>query len=269
MTDITEEQVAEFVGLFATADDAVASIKRYQKDRLSLSKGILARYSSQPVVVKAQNISKTYSLKKQKIEVLKDISFEVHKGEFIAITGRSGSGKSTLLQLIGCLDKPTSGRIEIVGKDTSKLNDLSLSQLRMRAIGFVFQSFYLQPFLSVRDNIAVPAMFKNVKKDEMYSSVENLLGQVGLDDRSTHLPSELSGGQIQRVAIARALINNPEIILADEPTGNLDSANSERIIQIFKTIRQKLGTTIIVVTHSSEIAAQADRVIEMNDGQII
>lgn len=191
------------------------------------------------------------------------------EGEFVALTGPSGSGKSTLLQTIGCLDKPTNGQVVVYGKDATKLGDNALSDLRKSTIGFVFQSFYLQPFLNLKDNLAVPAMFTNTKKKDMDDRVISLLKQVGLSDRAMHFPKELSGGQIQRAAIARALINNPKIILADEPTGNLDPENSRSIIELFKTIRSELGTTIIVVTHNRSIANYADRIIILKDGAII
>ena len=216
-----------------------------------------------------QNVSKHYRLGKQTVEALSDVSLSISKGEFVAITGASGSGKSTLLQIIGCLDKPTSGKVVVESKETTSLSDSALSELRKNAIGFIFQSFYLQPFLRLNDNLAVPAMFTNPKKKNIDDTVERLLQQVGLSERARHFPKELSGGQIQRAAIARALINNPRIILADEPTGNLDSMNSKSIIELFRAIRDKLGTTIIVVTHDADIARQADRVIELKDGATI
>jgi len=219
-------------------------------------------------IISLENVFKKYKLGKQTIEALSDVSLSIYNGEFVAITGVSGSGKSTLLQMIGCLDKPTSGTVIIENKVTTKLSDNALSELRQKSIGFIFQSFYLQPFLRLSDNLAVPAMFTSEKKEVINSKVERLLQQVGLSERAKHFPKELSGGQIQRAAIARALINNPRIILADEPTGNLDSANSNSIIELFRNIRETLGTTIVVVTHDAEIARQADRVIVLKDGKI-
>lgn len=220
-------------------------------------------------IILVQAVSKQYKLGRQVVTALRNVTLSIKKAEFVAITGASGSGKSTLLQIIGCLDKPTSGSVIIESKEATKLSDNALSKLRQNAIGFIFQSFYLQPFLRLDDNLAVPAMFTNKKKKDIDAKVAQLLRQVGLFERAKHFPKELSGGQIQRAAIARALVNNPRIILADEPTGNLDSANSASIIELFRTIRDQLGTTIVVVTHNAEIARQADRVIELKDGEII
>jgi ABC-type lipoprotein export system ATPase subunit len=220
-------------------------------------------------IVVLQDVVKQYMLSGEIVHALRGITFSIKKGEFIAITGASGSGKSTLLQIIGCLDTPSSGSLRIEGREISKLSDSALSELRQRAIGFIFQSFYLQPFLTLKDNLAVPAMFTHESKKTINTKVEKLLERVGLSERADHYPKELSGGQIQRAAIARALINNPRIILADEPTGNLDSTNSQSIIELFKTIRYSLGTTIIVVTHDLDIARQADRIIELKDGEIV
>ncbi|PID32746.1 hypothetical protein CR956_00865 [Candidatus Saccharibacteria bacterium] len=219
-------------------------------------------------VVELQAVSKRYKLGKQTVDALRDVTLTIGKGEFVAITGPSGSGKSTLLQIIGCLDRPSSGRVIVESKETTNLGDNALSQLRQSAVGFIFQSFYLQPFLQLRDNIAVPAMFTNRSKQEIDEKVDQLLVQVGLSERAKHFPKELSGGQIQRAAIARALVNSPRIILADEPTGNLDSANSQSIIDLFGSIRDDLGTTIIIVTHDANIAGQADRIIELKDGAV-
>lgn len=220
-------------------------------------------------ILKTDKLSKSYKIGKSVVQALKEVSITVNQAEFVAIMGESGSGKSTLLQLLGCLDRPSSGRVFVNGNDTSKLSDAKLSDLRKEMIGFVFQSFYLQPFLRLDDNVAVPAMFTSKKGKEIDTRVEELLRQVGLDERKKHYPKELSGGQIQRAAIARALINNPRLILADEPTGNLDSQNSASIISIFKNIRTEFGTTIVVVTHNPEIAAEADRVIQLKDGSVV
>ncbi len=220
-------------------------------------------------LIKLDHVSRIYTLGKQRISAIADVSLTIAEGEFVAITGISGSGKSTLLQLLGCLDVPTNGEVLINGQKTNNLSDAKLSALRNRTIGFIFQSFYLQPFLRLEDNIAVPAMFSAQKPSSIKERVAQLLVEVGLSDRATHFPSELSGGQIQRAAIARALMNKPAILLADEPTGNLDSMNSQAIVDLFKQVRTNLGTTVIVVTHNPEIAAQADRIITLKDGVLV
>lgn len=267
-----DSQIKDFLSLFdGDISAAHAALTRYQQRQQATA---FRRPSSQPrrnieEIISVKNISKRYKLGKQTVDALKDVSLSIGKGEFVAITGASGSGKSTLLQMIGCLDKPTSGSVVIEDRDTTKLGDNALSELRQKSIGFIFQSFYLQPFLRLNDNLAVPAMFTNQKKKEIDSKVERLLQQVGLTERAKHFPKELSGGQIQRAAIACALVNNPRIILADEPTGNLDSKNSKSIIDLFQAIRDKLGTTIVVVTHDADIARQADRIITLKDGAIV
>ncbi|HWT40661.1 MAG TPA: ABC transporter ATP-binding protein [Dongiaceae bacterium] len=220
-------------------------------------------------IISIQAVSKQYKLGKQTVNALHDVTLSISKGEFVAITGASGSGKSTLLQIIGCLDKPTSGSITVASKETTNLGDNALSELRQNTVGFIFQSFYLQSFLRLDDNLAVPAMFTDQKKKDIDAKVAELLERVGLSEQVKRFPKELSGGQIQRAAIARALINNPRIILADEPTGNLDSTNGQSIIDLFRTIRDTLGTTIVVVTHDATIAHQADRIIELKDGAIV
>lgn len=265
----TDTQIKDFIALF-DGDIHAARHALMQPEPVETSvAGPASPYATSEVIISVKNLTKTYKVGKQTITALQDVSMAVCKGEFIAITGSSGSGKSTLLQMIGCLDKPTSGSVTIEGKETTKLRDNALSELRQDAIGFIFQSFYLQPFLRLNDNLAVPAMFTGEKKKDIDSKVEELLQRVGLSERAKHFPKELSGGQIQRAAIARALVNNPRIILADEPTGNLDSTNSQSIIDLFRKIRDTLGTTIIVVTHDQGIAKQADRVIELKDGAVV
>lgn len=272
MTENPNNKIKDFISQYdgdllrahAALDDYVS-----QQNTATISSPVLKALSNRDdEIISLKNVSKKYKLGKQTIEALSDVSLSIYNGEFVAITGVSGSGKSTLLQMIGCLDKPTSGTVIIENKVTTKLGDNSLSELRQKSIGFIFQSFYLQPFLRLSDNLAVPAMFTSEKKEVINSKVKQLLQQVGLSERAKHFPKELSGGQIQRAAIARALINNPRIILADEPTGNLDSANSKSIIELFRNIRETLGTTIVVVTHDAEIARQADRVIVLKDGKI-
>ena len=223
---------------------------------------------SRPIAIRATNVIKKYKVGKQIIRAIDDVSVDIHEGEFVALVGPSGSGKSTLLHLLGGLDKPTSGEIVVGGKNVSSMNDRQLSKFRNQTIGFVFQSFYLQPFLTLRRNIEVASMPQRMGRAERKLRIESLARQVGLYDRLSHRPHELSGGQIQRAAIARALLNRPAIILADEPTGNLDSTNSRDIISLFQQIREQYHATIIIATHDNEIAAQADRVIALKDGRL-
>lgn len=270
MENNKDESIKQFLTLF-DGDDSVAhaALSDYAHRQRVISAPYHVQQSASDEIVSVKNVSKKYKLGKQPVDALQDVTLTISKGEFVAIIGASGSGKSTLLQMIGCLDKPTTGDVIIEGKSTTKLNDNALSELRQNAIGFIFQSFYLQPFLRLNDNLSVPAMFTNERKDLINTKVDELLQRVGLSERAKHFPKELSGGQIQRAAIARALVNDPRIILADEPTGNLDSANSKSIIDLFRSIRDALGTTIVVVTHDASIARQADRVIELKDGAIV
>lgn len=224
--------------------------------------------SPQPALITTNQLTKIHKLGRQKITAVHEVSTTINRGEIVALTGASGSGKSTLLHLLGGLDKPTSGRVVIDGKDIRKLSDRKLSKFRNQTIGFVFQSFYLQPFLTLRRNIEVAAMPSRMKRAERRARIDELARQVGLFDRLQHRPRELSGGQIQRAAIARALLNRPAIILADEPTGNLDSQNSQDIMALFRSIRDTYGTTIIIATHDHDIAAQADRIINLKDGRL-
>lgn len=222
-----------------------------------------------PVVVQADGLSKSYKVGKQQVAALRNVSLEIRQGEFVAFTGPSGSGKSTLLQLIGGLDKPSEGKVTIDGHDLTKLNDRALSNFRNKTIGFVFQFFYLQPFLNLKTNLTVPAIFARTNRKDRQEAAEKLAEAVDLDDRLMHLPKELSGGQMQRAAIARALLNKPKLILADEPTGNLDSANGRAIVELFEKVRKEFGTTIIVVTHDPKVAMHADREITLKDGEIV
>lgn len=221
------------------------------------------------VVIVADHLTKQYKVSNQKIRAVNDVSLKIYEGEFVAIVGASGSGKSTLLQLLGGLDKPTSGTITVDSLQLNKMSDRRLSKFRNEVIGFIFQSFYLQPFLTLRRNIEVAAMPNRMKRSDRKTRIDTLAEQLGLSERLKHMPRELSGGQIQRVAIARALINRPRIILADEPTGNLDSQNSRDIVALFQDIRRKYGATVVIATHDQGIAAQADRTINVEDGMIV
>lgn len=256
--------------LKAFDNDKIAAIKAIQDyESTNLSLRVTSVVNTRDIAITLHSVTKIYKLKGGKITVLKDISLDIYKGEFVAITGASGSGKSTLLQLMGGLDRPTSGIVEIDKRDISKLSDSKLSQLRNSTVGFIFQFFYLQPFLKLDKNIEVPGMFGRSKQAERHAHINTLLNLVGLDNQREHYPKQLSGGQLQRAAIGRALLNKPKIILADEPTGNLDSKNSEAIIDIFDNLRKLYNVTIVLVTHNGEIAARADRVLKMKDGEIL
>ena len=256
----TDEHIEALIDSYGSVDAVIAAIKEHEEPRHE------APEPTTPVIITASHLTKTYKLHRQKIQALRDVSLRIHEGEFVALTGASGSGKSTLLQLIGGLDQPTSGTITIDGTNINRLRDAKLSTFRNQTIGFVFQFFYLQPFLKLTTNTEVPGMFRHSPRSERRSHARELLRRVGLEEYATRLPKELSGGQIQRAAIARALLNNPKIILADEPTGNLDSTNSHEIIALFQTIQKELGTTIVIVTHNPEIARRADREIRLRDG---
>lgn len=219
-------------------------------------------------MIKINNVSKTYKNGEMELRVLKNISFSVKKGEFLAIMGSSGSGKSTMMNILGCLDNEYSGEYILDGIDISKMNQNELSEIRNRKIGFVFQAFNLLPKLTAVENVELPLVYSGIKKSERYERAMKLLELVGLKDRANHRPNELSGGQRQRVAIARALINNPSIIFADEPTGNLDSKSEEEIIKILKDLNNN-GKTIVIVTHEPNIGEQANRKIIFKDGEII
>ena len=218
-------------------------------------------------ILKVENLNKTYGKGENKVEALKDVSLSINKGEFVAIVGASGSGKSTLLHLLGCLDKATSGKIVIDGENVFDYNEEKLAIFRRRKIGFIFQFFNLIPVLDVEENISLTALLDNDKVDKKY--LEEIIGILGLADRKNHLPSELSGGQQQRVSIGRALLNKPSIILADEPTGNLDSKNTKEVIDLLKFTAKKYNQTLIIITHDVNIASMADRVITIADGEIV
>ena len=219
------------------------------------------------VVIKTDSLSKVYGKDGNKVIALDNVNIEIEKGEFVAIVGASGSGKSTLLHQVGGVDRPTSGKVIIYNEDIYKLKEEKLAIFRRRKIGFVFQSFNLIPVLSVEENIKMPALLDHQKVDKEY--FKDLVKTLGISDRLNHLPSELSGGQQQRVAIARALINKPAIILADEPTGNLDSETSKEIMEMLKLSVRKYNQTAIVITHDLSIAENADRVIKIKDGKVI
>ncbi|HEY5463849.1 MAG TPA: ABC transporter ATP-binding protein [Hanamia sp.] len=218
-------------------------------------------------IIHLENIQKSYYLGKQELKVLKGITIEIFKNEYVALMGPSGSGKSTLMNLLGCLDSPTAGKYILNGEDVSKMQDDDLADVRNKEIGFVFQQFNLLPRLTAAENVALPLIYNGTTKKIRTELSLEMLDRVGLADRSHHKPNELSGGQNQRVAIARALVNNPSIILADEPTGNLDSKTSEEIMHIFDKI-QADGNTVILVTHEEEIAEYAHRIIRLKDGII-
>lgn len=218
-------------------------------------------------ILKVENLNKTYGKGENIVEALKDINLSVNKGEFVAIVGASGSGKSTLLHLLGGLDRPTKGKVIIDGESIYNYKEEKLAIFRRRKIGFIFQFFNLIPVLDVEENIALPALLDNDKVDKSY--LEEIIEILGLKERKNHLPSELSGGQQQRVSIGRALLNKPSIILADEPTGNLDSKNSKEVIELLKFTARKYNQTLILITHDINIASMADRVITIEDGEIV
>ena len=217
-------------------------------------------------LLEVKEISKTYGSGEAAVEALKNVSFSVEKGEFVAIVGESGSGKSTLLNMIGALDVPTSGKVIIDGKDIMSMKDNAATIFRRRNIGFIFQAFNLIPELTVEQNMVFPLLLDYQKPDQKY--LDELLKVLNLENRRKHLPSQLSGGQQQRVAIGRALITRPSIILADEPTGNLDSQNSSEVIALLKDASRKYGQTIIMITHNRVIAQAADRILQVRDGVV-
>lgn len=218
-------------------------------------------------IIQLQKICKSYYLGKQELQVLKDISLNIEKNEYVALMGPSGSGKSTLMNILGCLDSPTGGTYILNGKDVSKMPDNDLAEVRNKDIGFVFQQFNLLPRLTAAENVALPLVYNGTPGKKRIELAREMLDRVGLSDRSHHKPNELSGGQGQRVAIARALVNNPAIILADEPTGNLDSKTSVEIMEIFNKIHNE-GNTVILVTHEEDIAGYAHRIVRLRDGNI-
>jgi len=220
-------------------------------------------------VIELQNVEKVYRMDEVEVHALRNVSLKVRKNEFLAIKGPSGSGKSTLLHIIGCLDRPTRGKVILDGINVSGLNDTELARLRGRKIGFVFQFFNLYPTLTALENIELPMVIAEENKKKRRERALELLKIVNMENRANHLPSQLSGGERQRVAIARALANDPPIILADEPTGNLDSEAGKEILKILKNLQEKENKTVVMVTHEEHIAKWAERIVYLKDGQII
>lgn len=217
-------------------------------------------------LIAASGLTKTYNRGRERIFALKNVDFQVEEGEFVSIIGPSGAGKTALLNMLGCLDTPSSGSLRLNGVETSGLKERDLVKLRRESIGFVFQQFYLMPTLTARENIELPLLFSHKSGDKR--RIDEVLQMVGLADRGDHLPGQLSGGEMQRVAIGRALINDPKIILADEPTGNLDSATSKRIFQLFSELNRQ-GMTMIIVTHNLDLARRSQKMYTLKDGQIV
>jgi putative ABC transport system ATP-binding protein len=223
--------------------------------------------TSDSALIRISDMSKSYIMGEQRVDALRDVTFDIYENEYLAIMGPSGSGKSTLMNMLGCLDTPSSGRYELNGKDVSTLKDDELAGVRNKEIGFVFQTFNLLPRSTCLANVELPLIYAGMKASERRAKAAELLDKVGLGDRVGHKPNELSGGQRQRVAVARALVNNPSILLADEPTGNLDSKTGIDIMHLFERLYRS-GNTLIVVTHEEEIAAHARRVIRLRDGML-
>ena len=217
-------------------------------------------------ILRIENLSKIYGEGENQVKALDNVSFSVPKGQFVAIIGPSGSGKSTLLHILGGVDRPTSGKVYLDGQDVYAQNEDQLAVFRRRQVGLIYQFYNLIPVLNVTENITLPVLMDGKKVDKAY--LDELIGLLSLKGREKHLPNELSGGQQQRVSIGRALINNPAVMLADEPTGNLDSKNSHEIVELLKLSNKKYGQTLIVITHDDSIALQADRIITINDGKI-
>lgn len=220
-------------------------------------------------IIILENVWKTYKMGEIEVNALRGVSMHISQGEFVAITGSSGSGKSTMMNLVGCLDLPSKGAIYLDEEDISKLNESDLAQIRAKKIGFIFQQFHLIPTLTALENVMLPLEFQDVPSDTARKKAVEILDMVGLGDRIDHLPSQLSGGQQQRVAIARSLANSPDVILADEPTGNLDSVAGANIMDMLQNFWKKERKTIIMVTHDLKLANYAKRVVQLKDGQII
>ncbi|MBO4857420.1 MAG: ABC transporter ATP-binding protein [Treponema sp.] len=221
------------------------------------------------VIVRLSDVVKTYVMGDNEVHALQGISFEIEQGEFLSIMGPSGSGKSTCMNMIGCLDRPTSGIVEINGKRTSEMSEKELAILRNKTVGFVFQQYHLIPGMNVLENVMLPLKYQRVEMAKRKTLAEEALKAVGLEERMHHRPHELSGGQKQRVAIARSMITKPKILLADEPTGALDSVTGKQVMELFRTINHEEGTTIIIVTHDPGIGASTERCIRILDGKIV
>ena len=229
--------------------------------------GSKLKHDAPPALLQARDLRKTYHVGDQVVHALDGLDLDIHANEYVALMGPSGSGKSTLMNMLGCLDSPTSGSYVLNGQDVSRLEDDALADIRNREIGFVFQTFNLLPRYTAQENVALPMIYAGVGKADRMKRAEEVLAQVGLADRMDHRPNELSGGQRQRVAVARALVMRPSIILADEPTGNLDTATSLEVMELFADI-QKAGNTVILVTHEEDIAACAERTVRLRDGRV-
>jgi len=219
-------------------------------------------------IIRLKNVTKTYRMGNVDVNAVKGVSLDISQGEFVAVTGPSGSGKSTLMNMIGCLDYPTKGSIYLDDQDISTLEESDLAQIRGKKIGFIFQTFNLIPILSAAENVSLPMIFQGVSKEKRMKRAAELLKIVGLKERIHHKPNELSGGEMQRVAIARSLANDPEVILADEPTGNLDSVNGKIVMETLRNLNKKEKKTIIMVTHDQNLMKYAKRIIRIRDGQI-
>lgn len=218
-------------------------------------------------LIRLENVSKVYPMGTEEVHALRNVSVSIEEGEFVSIMGPSGGGKSTMLNMVGCLDRPTSGEVRLGDIQTSRLNDSQLARFRGKEIGFIFQTFNLYPILNVLKNVELPMIIQNISPAKRRKRAEKLLSEIGLGDRVNHMPSELSGGQRQRVAIARALANDPTIILADEPTGNLDTKVGKEVLNIFRELNER-GRTIVTVTHDKDVADMGDRILKMIDGKL-
>lgn len=227
------------------------------------------RLNDKEIIIELKDVWKTYVMGEVKVHALRGLNLKVKKGEFLAVMGPSGSGKSTFMNMVGCLDIPTKGKILLDGRDISLMTESDLAQIRGRKIGFIFQKFNLLNTMTARENVILPLTFQGLSESEREEISKKYLELVGLGDRMNHTPNELSGGQQQRVAIARALANSPEVILADEPTGNLDSQSGKSVLDFLKKLHSERGTTIIMVTHDEKIAKHAERIVYLKDGMIV